>query len=62
MKIQKFMSYIPKIDPSAKIHSTAIIIGRVEIERNVSIWPYAVLRGDVDLIKISENTNIQDHT
>ncbi|MCX7641410.1 MAG: gamma carbonic anhydrase family protein [Elusimicrobiales bacterium] len=62
MKIQKFMSYAPCIDSTAKIHSTAIIIGRVKVEKNVSIWPYVVLRGDVDLIKISENTNIQDLT
>lgn len=59
--IVNFMEHKPKISPLAKIHSTAIIIGNVEIEDDVSIWPYAVIRGDVDMIKISKKTNIQDN-
>ena len=61
MNIKKFLEYSPKIHPKAKIHSTAIIIGNVEIEEDVSIWPYAVIRGDVDRIKISKKSNIQDN-
>ncbi|MBN1389523.1 MAG: gamma carbonic anhydrase family protein [Candidatus Thermoplasmatota archaeon] len=35
-------------------------MGKVEISRDCSIWPYAVLRGDEEKIRISERTNLQD--
>lgn len=43
------------------IDPTAIIIGDVEIHEGVSIWPYAVLRGDEGRIVVGEGSNIQDH-
>lgn len=58
----KFNDKNPQIDKLAKIHSTALIIGNVIIEKDVSIWPYVVIRGDVDMIKICEGTNVQDLT
>lgn len=58
--IEKFMGFYPKISDSAFIHKTAVIIGNVEIEDLVSIWPKAVLRGDVEKIKIGKKSNIQD--
>lgn len=60
--IQGFKGHMPKIDSLARIHKTALIIGNVVIEKDVSIWPYVVIRGDVDMIKISEGSNIQDLT
>lgn len=38
----------------------AVVLGRVTLKRNVSIWYNAVLRGDKDTITIGENSNIQD--
>ena len=38
----------------------ATIIGDVTLEKNSSIWFNAVLRGDIELITIGENSNIQD--
>jgi carbonic anhydrase/acetyltransferase-like protein (isoleucine patch superfamily) len=38
----------------------ATVIGRVEIGADSSIWPGAVLRGDVNYIKIGARTSIQD--
>jgi carbonic anhydrase/acetyltransferase-like protein (isoleucine patch superfamily) len=43
------------------IDPTAVIIGNVEIRDGVSIWPYAVLRGDQDAIVVGEGSNVQDH-
>jgi len=60
MGIEKFNNYTPNIAQTAFIHSTAIIIGNVIIEDDVSIWPLCVLRGDVDMIKIGKRSNIQD--
>ena len=38
----------------------AVVIGKVKLERNASVWFGAVLRGDNDLIVIGENSNVQD--
>ena len=45
---------------SAYIDPQACVIGDVEIGKDSSIWPMAVVRGDVNFIKIGNNTNIQD--
>ncbi len=60
--IESFFNKTPKISPDTYIHPTAVIIGDVEIEDKVSIWPNVVIRGDVDKIKIGKKTNIQDLT
>jgi carbonic anhydrase/acetyltransferase-like protein (isoleucine patch superfamily) len=44
------------------IAPTAVLIGRVQLMKNASVWFGAVLRGDNDLIVIGENSNIQDNT
>ncbi len=43
------------------IDPTAIIIGDVRLADGVSVWPYAVLRGDEGHIVVGEGSNIQDH-
>lgn len=57
----KFEDKIPKIDSEAWISDTASIIGDVNLEKDSSVWPGAVLRGDDDNIYIGERTNIQDN-
>ena len=42
------------------IAPTAVVIGKVKLERNASVWWNAVLRGDNELITLGENSNIQD--
>ena len=46
---------------AAFIHASALIFGDVELADDVTIWPYAVLRGDMHQIRIGARTNIQDH-
>jgi carbonic anhydrase/acetyltransferase-like protein (isoleucine patch superfamily) len=48
------------IDRAAFIAPNAVVMGRVEIETGASIWYSAVVRGDVERIKIGARTNIQD--
>lgn len=60
--IREFGGHKPKIHPSAFVHETAEIIGKVTLEKNASVWPYCVLRGDIADIFIGEGTNIQDNT
>jgi carbonic anhydrase/acetyltransferase-like protein (isoleucine patch superfamily) len=42
------------------IAPTAIVVGRVRLEANASVWWNAVLRGDFEPITIGENSNVQD--
>lgn len=39
----------------------AVVVGDVELARDVNIWYGAVLRGDSGKIKVGEGTNIQDN-
>lgn len=43
------------------IADSAAVIGRVEIGRRASVWFSAVLRGDNELIRIGDDSNIQDN-
>ena len=60
--IRKYQGISPQIDASAYVDVSAVIIGRVTIGKNTSIWCNAVARGDVSDIVIGENSNIQDLT
>jgi carbonic anhydrase/acetyltransferase-like protein (isoleucine patch superfamily) len=50
----------PKISDSCFIAPTAVIIGDTEIGENTSVWFHAVVRGDVNFIRIGKASNIQD--
>ena len=50
----------PKNSGENWVAPNATIIGDVTLEKNSSIWFNAVLRGDIELITIGENSNIQD--
>ena len=51
---------MPQIAPSAYIDPAAVVIGDVSIGEDSSVWPCAVIRGDVNWIRIGARTNIQD--
>ncbi len=48
------------VSRAAFVANNAIVMGNVSIDRGVSIWYGAVVRGDVDRIEIGAGTNIQD--
>ena len=58
--IRSFQGTHPKIAPTAYVDPAAVIIGDVTIGERSSVWPNAVLRGDVNRITIGEETNVQD--
>ena len=58
--IYDFEKNVPEIHPDAWAASNATLIGKVKLEKNSSSWFNAVLRGDIELITIGENSNIQD--
>ena len=58
--IYDFEKNVPEVHPDAWVAPNATLIGKVKLEKNSSIWFNAVLRGDIELISIGENSNIQD--
>lgn len=60
--IRNFEDKQPRIDPTAFIAETAVVIGDVEIGERSSIWYGTVVRGDVHYIRIGNRTNIQDQS
>jgi carbonic anhydrase/acetyltransferase-like protein (isoleucine patch superfamily) len=42
------------------IAPTAVVIGKVKLEKNASVWWGSVLRGDNEPITVGEGSNIQD--
>lgn len=53
---------VPEIDPEAYVHPDAVVVGRVRIGAEASIWPCAVLRGDFGEIVVGPRTSVQDGT
>ena len=60
MPIRAFQGTSPQIHETAFIDETAVVIGRVIIGADSSVWPASVLRGDLKEIRIGARTNIQD--
>jgi carbonic anhydrase/acetyltransferase-like protein (isoleucine patch superfamily) len=47
-------------DPTAYIAPGAVVVGDVTIGPQSSVWFNAVIRGDVEAIRIGSRTNVQD--
>ncbi|MEO6656048.1 MAG: gamma carbonic anhydrase family protein [Pyrinomonadaceae bacterium] len=60
--IRSFNSIEPKIHETTFVADDAIIIGDVEIGEDASVWYGAIIRGDVNSIRVGARTNIQDAT
>ena len=48
------------VDEDYFVAANATVIGKVRLEKNSSVWFNAVIRGDIELITVGENSNIQD--
>jgi carbonic anhydrase/acetyltransferase-like protein (isoleucine patch superfamily) len=53
---------VPEIDDDAYVHPDAVVVGRVRIAAEASVWPCAVLRGDYGAIVVGARTSVQDGT
>lgn len=50
----------PRVAPSAFVHPRAFVCGDAILGPRVSVWPFAVVRGDTAAIVIGADTNVQD--
>src|SRR5690348_18407482 len=58
--IRTYKGIFPKLGARAYVDPAATLIGDVELGDDVSLWPGAVVRGDVERIRIGARTNVQD--
>lgn len=58
--IKKVRGFYPEIAENVFLADNATVVGDVKIGKGCSVWFNAVIRGDVNSIRIGEHTNIQD--
>ena len=58
--IKTILGKTPKFGHDCYLSENACVIGEVEMGDNCSVWFNAVVRGDVNYIKIGNRVNIQD--
>lgn len=60
MPLYALGDHAPVVDPTAFVHPDAVLIGRVVIGPDSTVWPGAVLRADDNEIRVGARTSIQD--
>ena len=60
--IRPFKGFAPELAEGVFIDPTAVVMGKVSIGKDSSIWPLTVVRADMHTISIGERTSIQDGT
>ena len=60
--IRKGLGVTPVLGERVMIDPSAVVMGDVALGDDVSVWPHAAMRGDVQVIRIGARTNIQDST
>jgi carbonic anhydrase/acetyltransferase-like protein (isoleucine patch superfamily) len=58
--LRDYRGVSPILGARAYVDEAALVIGRVTLGEDASVWPFAVVRGDVNHIEIGARTNIQD--
>ena len=60
--IRHVLDATPTLGERVMVDPTAVVMGDVCLGDDVSVWPHAAMRGDVQIIRIGDRTNIQDGT
>jgi carbonic anhydrase/acetyltransferase-like protein (isoleucine patch superfamily) len=60
MTIRSWLEYTPALGDRVFVDDSAVVIGRVSLGMDVSVWPLTAIRGDVNDITVGDRTNIQD--
>jgi carbonic anhydrase/acetyltransferase-like protein (isoleucine patch superfamily) len=58
--IRTYQGHTPRIPATCYVDPSAQILGDVVLGENSSVWMNAVLRGDVNSIRVGANSNVQD--
>lgn len=60
MNIRSFQNTTPALGNAVYVDESAVVIGDVVLGDDCSVWPHAVIRGDMHHIRIGKRTSIQD--
>ena len=60
MPVVRHHGMMPTVHPSVFVAEGACVIGEVELGEDASVWFNAVLRGDINRIRVGRRSNIQD--
>ena len=60
--LRPYRTVYPTVDASTFVDASAQVIGDVVLGPESSVWMNAVVRGDVNYVRIGARTNIQDLT
>src|SRR5512137_1424900 len=60
MAIRTYRGVSPSLGPGAWVDPAALVIGDVVLGADASIWPFVLVRGDVNRIRIGDRSNVQD--
>ncbi|AFT68413.1 Bacterial transferase hexapeptide repeat protein [Alloalcanivorax dieselolei B5] len=61
MGIRRFEDKVPQLGERVYVDAAATVIGDVALGEDCSIWPGAVVRGDMHRIRIGARTSVQDN-
>tara|TARA_B110000503_G_scaffold85373_2_gene129915 strand:- start:48616 stop:49218 length:603 start_codon:yes stop_codon:yes gene_type:complete len=60
INIRSFGKNSPQIGERVLIDPSAVVLGQVILEDDVSIWPQVAIRGDMHRIRVGARTSVQD--
>ena len=58
--VRSYLEFTPFLKARVFVDPTALVVGDVELGEDCSVWPMAVIRGDMHHIRIGARTSIQD--
>jgi carbonic anhydrase/acetyltransferase-like protein (isoleucine patch superfamily) len=58
--IRPWRGILPSLGQRIYVDAAAVVIGQVTIGDDSSVWPAAVVRGDVNVVRIGARTSVQD--
>ncbi len=60
MAIRTYQGITPSLSARVFIDSSAVVIGDVQLGEDSSVWPFALIRGDMHRIRIGARSSVQD--
>ena len=60
--IRSYQGHTPQVPPTSYVDLSAQLLGDVTLGEHSSVWMNAVLRGDVNAIRVGSFSNVQDNT
>jgi len=58
--LRPYKNHFPQQGDRVMIDNSSVVVGEVQLDDDVSIWPLVAVRGDVNKVVIGKRSNIQD--